>query len=400
MAFGKIVRATTLLGNGWAAFNTLIDDLLSVVNGKGASQIGVEDTAGNMSAVNVEDALAEIYSDHSSVVILSATFNEDPSTTSALTWGYQTGLIRLGVAVTEVSAGTIGLTDDDVNYVELDPADSTVKKNTTSFTAGRIPLREITTASGIQTVSTDKRAWFTQVAASSVTVQGIVELATDAETVTGTDTARATTPASLTARLEALLEAPGEIGGTTPGTVNATTVNMDIIDADGTDISAAELAYVDNLGENIQTRFNGLGTASVKNHGTANGEIRLNADAAAGDAVLVAGIDEWDTDATAYEKQVEFIINHPGEYRIKFSLKKGSGTTAYGRIYKNGSPVGTEQSTSSTSYVVFSEDISSWAAEDLCQIYVKSSTFEEDVYLTNVRINTDYSRGAVLVWEL
>lgn len=46
-------------------------------------------------------------------------------------------------------------------------------------------------------------------------VDGIVELATDAETVTGTDTARAVTPANLTARLAA----PGAIGGTTPANI-------------------------------------------------------------------------------------------------------------------------------------------------------------------------------------
>lgn len=55
---------------------------------------------------------------------------------------------------------------------------------------------------------------------SSATQTGIVELATDAETVTGTDTARATTPANITARLAA----PGTIGGTTPGAITGTTI--------------------------------------------------------------------------------------------------------------------------------------------------------------------------------
>ena len=35
-------------------FNNLIDDLLSTSNVLGASQVGIEDTAGNMSAANVE----------------------------------------------------------------------------------------------------------------------------------------------------------------------------------------------------------------------------------------------------------------------------------------------------------------------------------------------------------
>ena len=46
------------------------------------------------------------------------------------------------------------------------------------------------------------------------TYTGVVELATDAETVTGTDAVRATTPAGITARLES----PPAIGSTTPST--------------------------------------------------------------------------------------------------------------------------------------------------------------------------------------
>lgn len=62
---------------------------------------------------------------------------------------------------------------------------------------------------------------------------GVVELATDAETVTGTDTARATTPSNITARLAA----PGAIGGTTPAAVTCTTLtangNVTLGDAAG-----------------------------------------------------------------------------------------------------------------------------------------------------------------------
>ena len=41
-------------------FNTLIDDMLATTNGKGASQIGLEDSATRYTATNVETALAEI----------------------------------------------------------------------------------------------------------------------------------------------------------------------------------------------------------------------------------------------------------------------------------------------------------------------------------------------------
>ena len=200
MALTKITRARTLIKDGWGAFNTLIDDLLSVANGKGASQVGIYDSAGNMSATNVEDALAEVYTDHSTTKALAETFDENSATTTGLVWGYKGGLFRLDAVVTTVAAGTIALTDDVTNYLEIDPDDGLVKKNTTSFTSGRIPIRTVLTASGSQTTSTDKRAWFTQVAGATETTSGTVELATDAETITGTATDRVVTPANIVAR--------------------------------------------------------------------------------------------------------------------------------------------------------------------------------------------------------
>lgn len=60
---------------------------------------------------------------------------------------------------------------------------------------------------------------------SSATAKGVVELATDAETVTGTDTVRATTPANITAKMAA----PGAIGGTTPSTGVFTTLTINTL---------------------------------------------------------------------------------------------------------------------------------------------------------------------------
>jgi hypothetical protein len=221
MAFGKITLATKYIYDGWTAFNQLITDLLSVANGKGASQIGLEDAAGNLTAINLEDAIAEIYTDTADVITLNETFTENSATTTGLTWGYKGGTFRLDNVVTTKAAGTVaGLTDDDVNYIEIDPADGVMKTNITGFTSGRIPIREVTTVGGSQTVSTDKRAWFSQVAAATTSTSGIVELALDSEAVTGTSDVVVITPDNLTARLEA----PGEIGGTTPAVGNFTNI--------------------------------------------------------------------------------------------------------------------------------------------------------------------------------
>ena len=66
---------------------------------------------------------------------------------------------------------------------------------------------------------------------ATTTVQGIVELATNAEAVTGTDTGRAMTPANVVAKLAA----PGAIGGSTPAIGTFTQVRW----SKGADVASA-----------------------------------------------------------------------------------------------------------------------------------------------------------------
>jgi len=159
MAFTKITLATQTIKQGFTAVNNLITDLLSTASGKGASQIGLEDAAENVDAKNLEDFVAEIYTDLGSAYTMADILDENPDTCSGLNWGYKAGLIRVDNTITTVTASTVLLTDDDINYVEIRKNGSVVA-NTTGFTSGRIPVRQVTCASGAQTVSTDKRAWF------------------------------------------------------------------------------------------------------------------------------------------------------------------------------------------------------------------------------------------------
>jgi hypothetical protein len=66
----------------------------------------------------------------------------------------------------------------------------------------------------------------------------------------------------------------------------------------------------------------------------------------AGDFLLISSDAEIETNnATSYAKKKEFYITRAGVLRIKFDIKQdGYGTTVYGRIYRNGVAVGTEQS--------------------------------------------------------
>jgi len=87
------------------------------------------------------------------------------------------------------------------------------------------------------------------------------------------------------------------------------------------------------------------------------------------------------TDNTIYESSsttptrvAQYYLGTGGGFRIVFNLWSVNGNTVYGRIYKNGVAVGTLRSTTSTSPVVFTEDISGWQAGDFVQLYLWSDT--------------------------
>jgi hypothetical protein len=187
MALTKATLSGTVdnIKQGWTKFNDLIDDLLSISNGLGASQIGIEDTAGNLAAVNVETAIAEIYATTDDSVSLSAGFGENSATTTGLTWGFNAGRIRVDNTITSVAAATILLTDNATNYVEVNQS-GTMTKNTDSFTSGYIAVRQVVCSGGVQT-STDKRTSFYADPFADVVNYTKPDLTGNAYTVVSTD---------------------------------------------------------------------------------------------------------------------------------------------------------------------------------------------------------------------
>ncbi len=108
---------------------------------------------------------------------------------------------------------------------------------------------------------------------------------------------------------------------------------------------------------------------------------------------------------TTYSNQKEFdalpddLFSNDSEFRIKFDLKTANfAVTVYGRIYRNGVAVGTERSTTSTSYVNYSEDISGWSAGDLIQLYTRTTSFGIVVYAQNFRVYGDFESKSVFGW--
>jgi len=106
----------------------------------------------------------------------------------------------------------------------------------------------------------------------------------------------------------------------------------------------------------------------------------------AGDYLQHANDGENFTGNTSYTKTHELITGFAGPLRIKFDLKSSNGADQVsGRIYLNGIAVGTERTTTSGTYVTYSEDILV-SSGDLIQVYCKQTSGTALAYVTNLRI--------------
>lgn len=84
---------------------------------------------------------------------------------------------------------------------------------------------------------------------------------------------------------------------------------------------------------------------------------------------------------STYTKYFEFAVPRNGEYRVAFELANfsgGGGEVTYAKVYRNGSPVGSEKSEFDVSYAQKTEDISGWSAGDLLQIYIRNTNDPAD----------------------
>lgn len=94
---------------------------------------------------------------------------------TALVADVAAGALRNDNTVVIVVAGTITVTDDDITFVEIDSS-GTVSANVSGFTSGRVPLAEVTAASGDITAVADKRAWLDiEIGATGLTESNFVD---------------------------------------------------------------------------------------------------------------------------------------------------------------------------------------------------------------------------------
>ena len=100
---------------------------------------------------------------------------------------------------------------------------------------------------------------------------------------------------------------------------------------------------------------------------------------------------ERSTAAAFPTKIKEIKLNSPlNACRVKFDLKtSGTMYEVYAQIFRNGTVVGTYRSTTSETYVTFSEDFTGWIKDDLIQIYAWAFPDGTAAYVRNMRIYYD-----------
>jgi len=98
----------------------------------------------------------------------------------------------------------------------------------------------------------------------------------------------------------------------------------------------------------------------------------------------------------SYEKIKEIKIKVGGNCRIKFDLKTTgtNGDVVFGKIYKNGGAIGTEQGVGDENWATFSEDFENFAAGDLIQLYRMCSASDRTHYCRNFRIYMSFDASS------
>jgi hypothetical protein len=92
----------------------------------------------------------------------------------------------------------------------------------------------------------------------------------------------------------------------------------------------------------------------------------------ASDALKASADALQQTSSSSYEKLKEIKVEYHGTMRIYFEMQAPALCHAYARVYRSGTPVGTEyHEDTGGSMEHKSQDISGWEQDDLCQLYAK-----------------------------
>lgn len=167
-------------------------------------------------------------------------FGYKRNTTTGLTVGFYGGVIISGGALTTIADGTVALTDATTNYVERTKA-GVVSKNTSGFSADKIPMFTAVTAAGAVTTVTDKREGnvFGDVVAIGGITSGSVGGTLGSLTLKGTTSGSATLTVDATVT-KVTLDKPLDLGA------NALTAGQGVYSDNVTVTSASTKGFVVN----------------------------------------------------------------------------------------------------------------------------------------------------------
>lgn len=138
----------------------------------------------------------------------------------------------------------------------------------------------------------------------------------------------------------------------------------------------------------ISLSAGGVGTTQLADSSVSQGKM---VNYTAGDRLLIKSVQETTTTLTTYIALKQIRLDRGGTLTISFKLRRAGGAggslSVYGRVYRNGSAVGTERSTTSTSGDTYTQDISGWSAGDRIQVYGRTSDGNITVGVSELRVS-------------
>ena len=185
--------------------------------------------------------------------------------------------------------------------------------------------------------------------------------------------------------------------------MNATAAELNILD--GATVTTSELNYLDGVSSSVQTQLNtkaplvspaftGTPTAPTAAVGTDTTQIATtefvlanslqDISFKAGTKLEALAASEVSVAILTYTKKKEISIGTGGTITVSFRLR-ASAYTAYGQIYVDGVAVGTVRTTTSTTYLTYTENITV-AAGDLVQLYIKSGNGSYSAFTDQFKI--------------
>jgi len=279
------------------------------------------------------------------------------------------------LAVTNAKIGLLAV--DTANIIDL--AVATGKIANLAVTTAKIALRAVTTAIiDTAAVTTAKIANLAvtaaQIANATITAAQIANATiTGALIVSGTITGTLIAANTVTAtnmNVSQLSAISADMGAITAGTITLNTAGhikggqTAYNTGTGFFLGYSTSAYKFSIGNPSATYLTWDGsTLSIKGQFT-------GVDYVAGTKVIVRSTPAAVSSSASPVKVKEVALSRSGQLRVKFDLATNdAGNAASAQVFRNGSAVGSLQTTLSVSGITTSEDISGWSPGDLIQVF-------------------------------